>query len=158
MGSLSIDVSEDSISIVDEGQAIGRLMKDRLNPIGLESFLKANYNLQGAVNYQSWLSGVLAGVVLIFGPPALPSEDPEEGDSSSIDGDGSGETAREYQAVAESEVGNVESVLGVTTAGGSPDGAAETIPATVETMAATAEATAPDVEPPSAPEAGVVSP
>ena len=50
-------------------------MKDRLHPVGFEAFLKANYNVQGSVGYQTWLSGVLAGAVLIIGPPALPSED-----------------------------------------------------------------------------------
>lgn len=75
MGILSVHVCEDSILISDEEKAIGRLMKDRLHPVGLNAFLQANYNLQGSVNYQSWLSGVLAGAVLILGPPALPSED-----------------------------------------------------------------------------------
>lgn len=50
-------------------------MKDQLHPVGYEAFLKANYNVQGSVGYQTWLSGVLAGAVLIIGPPALPSED-----------------------------------------------------------------------------------
>ena len=76
MGSLSVHVCEDSILIAHEEKAIGRLMKASVHPVGLEAFLKTNYNLQGSVNYQSWLSGVLAGAVLILGPPALPSEDP----------------------------------------------------------------------------------
>lgn len=77
MALLSVHVCEDSIIITDEEEekAIGRLMKDRLHPVGLHAFLQANYNLAGSVNYQSWLSGVLAGAVLILGPPALPSED-----------------------------------------------------------------------------------
>lgn len=75
MGILSVHVCEDSILIADEEKAIGRLMKAMVHPVGLEAFLKTNYNLQGSVNYQSWLSGVLAGAVLIVGPPALPSED-----------------------------------------------------------------------------------
>lgn len=75
MALLSVHDCGDSILIADEEKAIGRLPKKSLHPIGLEAFLKTNYNLQGSVNYQSWLSGVLAGAVLIFGPPALPSED-----------------------------------------------------------------------------------
>ncbi len=81
VGELSVHFCEQSVDLAEDGKLLGKIPLQALHGDGLTAFKRENQLRMGTVYYQSWLSGVMSGVVLLFGPPELvevPVESPAE--------------------------------------------------------------------------------